>query len=209
MSKLWKTAQAETGSCLTKVAAAKGKLQASFYWAGNTSGKTARLAMTLTARDPKGAKVLARGKGLKKEVPGAKTARGVVVMEGAKLVFEIHAGNATPGVVKKSLQKTLAALDGLGLLKKAVVCSAGDDREALEGEDVAGSDVEMTASAVFALAADVAAQKRMGSLNAQLAGFLDTDAAQAEANAAVLAALDRLRALSAVSYTHLTLPTSG
>ena len=78
---------------LKKVVASKGKIHGNFYYVGNKAER--EIAMTMVARDPKGATAASLGKKLKADIAGnSKFARGTMYIEGNKLLFHVTKGNA-------------------------------------------------------------------------------------------------------------------
>ena len=135
----------EAAKALKKVIASRGKIQGNFYYAGDSAGAVAGLIVTLTARDPKGAKAASAGKALRKAIPGAKFGRGVVIVEGSKLLFDLRGGSISDGQMKVGFKKAFEG-DKLkelkAFLKKAVIRAA---EGAEDGADEAPSTPAPTA----------------------------------------------------------------
>ncbi len=177
----------EAAKALKKIIASKGGLQGNFYYAGDATGKTAGLIITLTSKDPKGSKAATKGKALRKELPGAKFGRGTVIMKGPKLMFALQSGSTSGGQMKNGFKKSFAndKLKALkSFLRKAVI-------SAPESEELAGDDpTDVDADALFAdmttaeKAELLELQKEQGSLaarNAELqASFLSADEAESD-----------------------------
>lgn len=139
----------ESAAALRKIVASKGKIQGNFYFAGDAAATDAGVVITLSSRDPKGAKAVALGKKLRKDVPKSKFARGTVRIKDNKLVFELSAGTASSGMIKNGFKKNVCKLDGLKLLSRAVIRAAGGDvtetpetPEAPEPADAALTDID-------------------------------------------------------------------
>jgi len=197
----------EVRSTLKKLRAAKGRLQGNFYWAGDTRHEEAHLYVTLSSKDKKGQKALAKGKELRKQVTGAKFGRGLVRARGSKLVFELHSGTAPISLLKKSFIRNLSNLDGLKYLKQALVLAPTDDVEeadaAMNAELAAAGEAPMADEVLSddertELEADVAAQAEIADLNAQLAEvFLSTEETENAVAEMVAASLEVIAALKA------------
>ena len=130
---------------LKKVLASRGRLQGNFYYAGDTKGHSAGIVVTLTARDPKGAKATAQGKPLRKIITGAKFARGTVSAVGSKLTFVVHSGTASVGHMRLGFKKAFAdgELKSLkALLRKSIVKSPGGEESRPDSEDEAADSDE-------------------------------------------------------------------
>jgi len=141
---------AEAGRSLKKVVASKGKLQGNLYFAGDGKA-SAGVAITLTARDPKGQKVLTGGKSIRKQIKGAKFGRGTVIMDGGKLVIELSAGTATAAMLKKAFKKDTFKKDAaLKLLSRATIRKTGApgvDAEVAEGTGLDQADLDSVSDA--------------------------------------------------------------
>lgn len=143
---------------LKKVLASRGKLQANFYFAGDTKGREAGLVVTLTARDTKGSKAASHGKKLRKEIAGAKFARGTVNTKGSKLQFILHSGTASKDHIKIGFKKAFLgdwAKALKAMLRKAIVQLAGkgEKPEAIDEEAETIEDTptpEITEDTAFA-----------------------------------------------------------
>ncbi len=184
---------------LKKIKASKGRLQGNFYYAGSGKGVVdgAGLVVTLASRDRKGTKALTQGKSVRKELKGAKFARGTVTMNGGKLVFTMHNGSASASHLKKDFAKTLALLDGLKLLKSALIQKNGEKAEAIDEEDSGVSDevITLTEAEEEELAELAAEQAGISNLNAQLAGFLSVESSVDELEDQLEDALQELQKL--------------
>ncbi|MEL6343746.1 MAG: hypothetical protein AAFV53_11485 [Myxococcota bacterium] len=209
----------DAAGVLKKIKAAKGKLKGNFYYAGDTRGASAGIVVTLLARDPKGSKASSMGKGVRKEIKGAKFARGTVGMKGSKLLFEVFAGSASPGHMKAGFKKAISELDGLEHLKKALVKKAGSDDvdDTEESDDLETSSEASTSSSTAPTIEDVedvldgidpqelkalmAEQEELGDLNTQLQGFLSDDSTEEELGEQIAEALDELQRLQAEGAT--------
>ncbi|MDG1483944.1 MAG: hypothetical protein P8R54_30415 [Myxococcota bacterium] len=147
---LLSAAHAEAGRSLKKVVASKGKLQGNLYFAGDGKA-SAGVAITLTARDPKGQKVLAGGKSIRKQIKGAKFGRGTVIMDGGKLVIELSAGTATAAMLKKAFKEDTFKKDAaLKLLSRATIRKTGApgvDAEVAEGTGLDQADLDSVSDA--------------------------------------------------------------
>ena len=183
-------ASAEALRSLKKLLASRGSLLGHFYFAGDTRGSMAGILVTLTARDPKGSKVAARGKKLRQEISGAKFGRGLVKMKGTKLLFELHTGNATKDHMKLGFKKAFTAPENKRLktmLRRALVVKVGRRDSSPEEVDESVEDEptpELDLSAVLApgeLRALLAQQGDLEQRNADLKdSFLSASEAQAE-----------------------------
>ncbi len=128
---------------LRKIVAAKGKVSGHFYFAGNLTSKEAAVLVTLTTKDPKGALAASQGKALRKDIAKSKFSLGEVSSKDGKLTFLIKKGNADKATLQKSFKNTLAAMEGMNFLKKAVFRTGdpdepvGDDEEAVSIDDLA------------------------------------------------------------------------
>ena len=79
-------ALAGTKSAVRKIKASGGRLQGSFYYAGDARAELVSMVVTLSTRDKKGTKAYAQGRMLRKAIKGAKFARGTVSQDGGKLL---------------------------------------------------------------------------------------------------------------------------
>lgn len=143
---LIKQSATEALKSLKKVIASRGRLQGNFYYAGHPKGETAGIAITLSARDPKGSKVIAQGKKLRKAIDNAKFVSGTVGVKGSKLVFTLHGGNGTRDHMKNGFKRGFEDRDFKALkalLRKALFSKPGTDEpgEALDPE----ADTDITA----------------------------------------------------------------
>lgn len=188
---------AATRGPLRKLLAARGKLQGNFYFAGDTRGREAGLVVTLSARDPKGQKALSQGKALKKALPGAKFGRGLVRILGGKLVFELHAGTASPDHLKLGFKKKISTIDGLEFLKKAAVRrpDEGDDADA-DGEVIDADEQQLSVRERADVMDLIAMQGDLAQTNRELKqAFLSRRDAEDEADDDVSEQLSHLDAL--------------
>lgn len=171
---------------LKKIIISKGQLQGNFYYAGVTKGTNAGIVITLTARDPKGAKVTSQGKKLRLAIPGAKFARGIITTKGSKLQFVIHTGNATKGNMKLGFKKAFAdknVADLKSLLRRSIITVPGDDASTEEVVDSSATinEVEVSSSESADLAELLELQGDLAERNEELAeSFLSVEAAQSE-----------------------------
>lgn len=199
MSELIESLAQESAGAIKKIRAAKGRLSGNFYFAGD--GKSsAGIIVTLAARDPSGGKALSKGKGLRKEIRGAKFGRGTVSAEGGKLRFSLHSGSASADVIKRAFKKQLGDLGGLKLLKKAAVAKASGPVEA-EPEDTSAEPDDET-SADEAAGVDraeleqlIADQGAITDLSAQLKTFLSQEDSDRERGEQVAEQLDEIERL--------------
>ena len=213
MSEKRDTSHKEARAALRKILAGKGRLQGNFYCACNTKGTEIALVVTLTARDPKGAKAAALGKELRKEINGAKFIRGVVIADGSKLLFTPHSGTGTKDHMKLGFKKTLANEKGLNFIKKALFKAKGADEPDAPDVDDEGQELEsdidlaelfddetMTplqrASETAAMEILVKQQNRISDLNEQLQDFLSDEDAEKELGEEIALRLDRITNLS-------------
>ena len=95
----------ETTAVLRKVIAGKGKITANFYFTGTATTETALLILTLTMRDKKGQKSVAKGRDARRKFKTNKFAHGMVSFVRGKVDFE--APRQGPDLLKK-LQENLA-----------------------------------------------------------------------------------------------------
>ncbi|MFT5680826.1 MAG: hypothetical protein ACI8RZ_001732 [Myxococcota bacterium] len=157
---------------IKKIIAAKGDLQGNFYAIIGKDGEG--IAITLTARDPKGAKALSMGKAMKKEIKAPRYVRGIVKFTAKKLSFELHTGNLGAAQLKQKMKTGFGDDELKKFLKLARIATAGEEvvekagtnieDEAMEGLGVDTADPE--------LAALIAAQNDLNDLNGSLASFL-------------------------------------
>ena len=205
MSKILEEAAQEAAAVVKKLLAGKGDLLGSFYFVGDTTAKEAALALTLQARDPKGEKAATRGKALRAEIKNAKTARGVITVEGTTLIFELHSGSASASVIRQAFKKNLAALPGLGPLKKARVRGGEDDEAPEVVEEDAPSAAPGTPVEDEVDLSDIdpqeledlrAAQGALGRLNQSLQTFLSQEEAEVDLGEQLAQKLDELSALT-------------
>ena len=87
---------------IKKILVSKGKASGNFYAICNSKNEGG-LAVTMSAKDPKGAKALTMGKSMKSEIKNGKFARGLVIFdkEQKKLLFEVSAGNLSSSNLKR------------------------------------------------------------------------------------------------------------
>lgn len=203
MSKVIEDAAKEAAGAIKKIRAGKGNVKGNFYYAGDSRGKSAGLVVTLQARDPKGAKATTQGKAVRKEIKGAKFARGIVSLEGSSLLFELFAGSASKDHVKLGFKKKLSEYGGLAILKKAMLKKGGTEEaaevaseEALTEEQQAEIDAILTGIDEEELAELRAAQKDLGTLNDDMAAFLSDDDLQEEIGEQIAEQLQVITSLS-------------
>ena len=178
---------------LKKIIASKGSIQGNFYFAGDSRGTCCGIVITISTRDPKGSKVLARGKALRKEIPGAKFARGLIRSDG-KLWLEIIAGNAKEALLRKSFKSAFEDKELTQLKKFLRKARFGDPTKTLEEDAVLEEDsveeiniesleAEMDVEEKSEFEALKAQESQLISVNASLQeGFLNIqDAEQEEA----------------------------
>ncbi|MFT5681486.1 MAG: hypothetical protein ACI8RZ_002392 [Myxococcota bacterium] len=211
MSEKTDNALKEARTALRKILASKGRLQGNFYYVGTTTGSEAALVVTLTARDPKGAKAVAGGKELRQELKGAKYARGTVLAEGSKLYFSPSAGTATKDHMKLGFKKKLGDEKGFNFIKKALFRS-GDETtssapETATTESADTSDIDLSelfddgmtlaqrAAEEAAVEVLVREQTRLGNLNDQLTSFLSTAEPSRDLGQDIAQHLDRISEL--------------
>lgn len=180
-SKDRQSVDAYTEKNLRKVLAGKGKVQGNFYFAGDTQGKDAALAVTLTSKDKKGAKALTDGKKLRKEIPGAKFGRGLVKAIPGKLVFELASGSASVSHIKLGFKKVLR--EEMALLKKALVVPLGGSADDIEEEDREALDA-------------VRQDSDITEMNDQIGSFLSAEDAREELEEQLSEAVAEIEALS-------------
>ena len=189
MNDLIDTCAEEALKPLKKILASRGKLLGNFYFAGDTKGRQAGLVVTLTARDPKGAKATARGKKLRASIDGAKFARGTVQIKGPRLLFVLHTGSATCDHVKRAFKRSFlsdAAAPVKRLLKRALVGTPETAPEAIEDapeDGVAEEELfsELSAKERADVWALIEQQDTLAAQNALLEdSFLSAAAADAE-----------------------------
>lgn len=186
---------------LRKIVASKGDLQGNFYFAADAKLSDAGLAVTLSTRDPKGAKVAASGKKLRKEIRGARFGRGLLSARGSRLVFELHSGSAPVDLLRKALKTRLCEADGLGFLRKSIVTTPG--AEPTEADDDSSDEV-VTADEAVVLSAEeqaeleavVRTQGDLKALNGRLKeSFLSAQAAEREQGQLVVEQLSQIQEL--------------
>ncbi|MFT5684974.1 MAG: hypothetical protein ACI8RZ_005919, partial [Myxococcota bacterium] len=178
-------ANLEAKGALKKIKASGGKLQGNFYYAGTGKGTSAGLVVTLLSRDKKGSKALTQGKAVRKEVKGAKFARGTVSIDRGKLLFMVHGGSASANHLKTDFKKSLSTLDGMKLLKAALVRKKGaevsNESEVVDAEDTSPVEEErLTEDEQRELAELELEQADIADLNEQLTEFLSDDDALKE-----------------------------
>lgn len=203
MGEAIESAAGQISPALRKIRAGGGSLQGNFYYAGNSGGTEAGLVVTLVSRDKKGQKALTAGKGIRKEIRGAKFARGVVIFERGKVVFILHSGNASKKQLKDGFKNTLSEMKGLQILKtvlvrdKAQAAPAPDDVIDKEAKLVA--DKTRTEEEQQAFDAEVqeliAEQEVLGELNKRLSSFLSKADAEDEHAEQLVDQLDRIEVL--------------
>ena len=147
-----------TGSLtpLKRIVASKGKITGNYY---AIAGKNAEgIAITLTAKDPKGAKALNAGKAMKKEVQSGRYSRGTIGFQDGKLTLFPAQGNLSAGNLKKKL-KTGFGQDALRkFLAKARVSASAEEaaklsdaeRAELEGETLSGAEEQESRDGISA-----------------------------------------------------------
>lgn len=174
---------------LKKIIASKGAIQGNFYFAGDSKGSCCGIVITISTRDPKGSKVLARGKALRKEIPGAKFARGVVRSDG-KLWLEIVAGSAKETLLRKSFKNAFEdkALSQLKkFLRKArfgdptIAEDTALEEDSVEEINVESLEAEMNEDERTEFEALKAQESQLIAVNASLQeGFLNIQDAEQE-----------------------------
>lgn len=208
MSDELEQAAAEAGKAIKKIRSSGGKIQGNFYFAGDNGGRQAGIVVTLLARDRKGQKALAAGKQLRKNIAGAKFARGVLEVDNGKLMFTLHSGSASSGLMKRSFKDTLPSLDAsLKVLKKALIRKDGGAAEVVDADAEEEVDAPLSQEEQEELATLIRDQEKLAAeqgglaaLNAQLSSFLseeDASAEQAEQIADQVKKIEQLQASGA------------
>ncbi|MEL6341516.1 MAG: hypothetical protein AAFV53_00180 [Myxococcota bacterium] len=177
MSKELDQALSQSAGALRKIKAAKGKLQGNFYFAGNKNDSA--LVVTLASKDPKGAKALKMGKPFRKTLKSPRFARGLVKFSSAKVIFELHKGSASASFIAKSFKNSLSKMDGLSLLRAAVVKTPDQEGTAVE-QDAPDEAIQLTPEEEAELNQLVEEQANLPDLGEQIAAFLSEEAFQAE-----------------------------
>ena len=187
----------EAAAPLKKIITAKGNLHGFFYFASDNSGTSAGLIITLSARDPKGAKAAAQGKALKKAISGAKFARGRVLVEDSTLVFEHHAGSAGPDLMQRAFRKSLSEVDGMQRLRKAEIRQATADTDEAPAPYPASLDLTgLSADEAQEITMLIAEQEALDGLAGTLeAAFLSAEAAAQEEEEQLQALLSQISTL--------------
>lgn len=180
LSRLQKRATERAKKNLKKIIAGRGGIEGRFYFTGSTDAAFGVVAISLAAKDPDGKQVAAEGKTLRKELRGAKFARGIVRNKKNKLVFEVGGGTAGVALVKKSFRESVSDLDGLAILKRAVVTTP----KSAEQDIAADTEAELDADSVWAemstkeraeMWALREQQAQLGDLNTRVKAFLTED----------------------------------
>lgn len=184
---------------LKKLIGSKGRLQGNFYYAGLPKGTQAGIVITLTAKDPKGARATGQGKPIRAGISGAKFARGTVSTQDGKLLFTLLAGNATSDHMKLGFKKGFEArpLKALKtLLKKSVFETPGEAAAAVVDESETIEEVELTSEEMAELAELLQDQGDLAERNAELQGsFLSVEETQADLEEMLTGLTDRISAL--------------
>ena len=165
---------------IKKILVSKGKAAGNFYAVADAKSEGG-IAVTMSAKDPKGAKALTMGKSMKSEVKNGKAARGIVIFDKTqkKLVFEVSAGNLSASNLKKALKKGFGSNDLKKLTQKAKVTRAGEEVAPEPGEeleDTTGEALTERELASIELSEDELAelsgeQVALSDLNASLGAF--------------------------------------
>lgn len=111
-------------SSLKKILSSGGTVKGAFYFAADGKLKEAGILIYLAA---KAAKANSEGKKLRKSIPSARFARGVVDVHNNRPLFVIHGGNASPALVKKACKNVLSKRDGLRFLSRALAKMSEDE----------------------------------------------------------------------------------
>ena len=135
-------ATAMARATLKKVLSGKGRLQGNFYFVADSGAKEVVLIATLASRDKKGTRAVNQGKPFRKEIKGAKFARGSITFKDGKMVFTVHKGNANKKSMTDGFRKVLAKEKGLGFLKRAVITTASATEEERLADEAEGSAVD-------------------------------------------------------------------
>lgn len=168
---------------LKKIQSAKGSLQGSFY--AYATKDDAALAVTLVARDPKGAKALGYGRALKKEHPRGKFLRGSVIFDksAGRLVFIPGPGNLSGNILKTHLKTGFDDTNLKRFTKRAKIdMSKANELKAPNEQETVVDDVEndnndneapeLFAEDDSALLELIARQEELGKLHQSLGFFL-------------------------------------
>ena len=188
----------ETLKNLRKIRASGESLQGNFYFVCNSASTVAGLAVTLTLRDRKGAKALATGKEMRRELKGSKFCRGIVRMVSSKLMFVIYSGTASKTHMRNGCRKSLCEQPGFRFIQKARFLMKNEDvavevaaanREEAAAPKIANEDPEdlaeldlskMTAKEQTEIRALIRDENRLGDLSSQLEGFLSDQETEIE-----------------------------
>lgn len=166
---------------LKKILGAKGNLQGNFYaYVSKTDGA---MAVTLVARDPKGAKTLNHGRALKKEIARGKFLRGIVKFDSdsKKLVFVPGPGNLSGNVLKKQLKTGFGDGGLMRFTKRAKIdmteanaLKDPEDREEVVDDSEAIQDTEINdlGESSSELESLIEMQEELGKLHVSLGAFL-------------------------------------
>ena len=200
-SELVDTHLGEVKGVMKKIAGSSGSLTGNFWAAVGANSAPSALVVTLSAKDKTGGKALMLGKKLRKELKaiGKKDplfARGQVIYENGKIVFEIVNGRLTPPKLKKAFKEEMA--NTVPQLRAAKIrMYAETDIEEQSSEDVVEVPFEPLTEAEMAEMADlVKDQEAIGDLSSALGAFL-SDASDADVIAgAIESGLGELDALS-------------
>lgn len=172
-----------SGMHLKKIAAAKGKIRGSFYFASNASGDHSIVVVRIAKKASQLREASTVGKKHKQKISGAKFAVGVIFAEGSKVIFEVQAGTAPIRLLKMSFREHLSSEPPLQLLKKVTIrkASTGEDgastAEVEEGELIQEADIAGVLEAE--LEELIADQQKIAELNHQLA-LVNKESAAAE-----------------------------
>ena len=192
---------------IKKILVSKGKAAGNFYAIANTKGEGG-IAVTMSAKDPKGAKVLTMGKSMKSDVKGGKFARGIVIFdkEQKKLVLEIAAGNLSASNLKKSVKQGFGSDDLKKLIQKAKITQQGkkpssspiteEASEDTTGEEMTAEEVasiELTTEELEELESE---QVALSNLNASLGLFLSQEEDETVMETLISSSIEEIRHLN-------------
>ena len=195
---------------IKKILVSKGKASGNFYAICNAQAEGG-LAVTMSAKDPKGAKALTMGKSMKSDVKNGKFARGRVFFDKdqKKLLFEVTAGNLSSSNLKKALKTGFDSNDLKKLTQKAKVTKPGEvvtpePGEVLEdttGEEVTNQEIDALTLSADELAELESEQVALSDLNASLASFLSIEEDEQAIEAIISSSIHEIQRLNSEGAT--------
>ena len=190
---------------IKKILVSKGKASGNFYAICNSKNEGG-LAVTMSAKDPKGAKALTMGKSMKSEIKNGKFARGLIIFdkEQKKLLFEVSAGNLSSSNLKKALKTGFGSNNLKKLTQKAKVTKPGEvvtpePNEVLEdttGEEVTNEEIASLTLSADELSELASEQVALSDLNASLGSFLSIEDDDEAIETIISSSIDEIQRLN-------------